>query len=327
MTKRYVVTGGNSGIGKGAVEALARDGHEVWIAARNLQLSTAVAKEIAEASKNPNIVPKKLDLGSLDSVRAFAEEVRAPASAALGGIICNAGLQFVSGTSKSADGFEATFAINHLGHFALTLLLLDHLRGARIVFLGSATHDPAEGGAKLFGFRGAQYTSARALAAGAGDESRGPRGLGLDRYATSKLANIICAYELGRRVPIDQAAFFAVDPGLVPSTALSRDYSPIARTLYRSMAPLLSLVPGVSTAARSGAALAWAATSRELDGRTGVHLRFDHQETRTSSASHDPAIALDLFDESAKLTGTQAILARYPRPTALPPSSETVTAL
>ena len=86
-----------------------------------------------------------MDLASLRSVRSFVETVRGAGLAPLRAIVCNAGLQVVSGTERTAEGVEMTFGVNHLGHFALVQGLLDDLvRPARIVVVSSGTHDPAK---------------------------------------------------------------------------------------------------------------------------------------------------------------------------------------
>ena len=86
-----------------------------------------------------------MDLASLRSVRAFVEDVRGAALPPLHAIVCNAGVQVVSGTERTEDGVEMTFGVNHLGHFALVQGLLDELaHPARIVVVSSGTHDPAK---------------------------------------------------------------------------------------------------------------------------------------------------------------------------------------
>jgi NAD(P)-dependent dehydrogenase (short-subunit alcohol dehydrogenase family) len=146
MTRDVVlVTGGNSGIGFECARELARNGWHVRIASRDRTASAQAVAQIAGESGPDSIAEMALDLGSLESVRRCAEEIEA-ADLPLRALVCNAGLQMTRGRSTSAEGFELTFAVNHLGHFLLANLLLDRLRAhapARIVVVASGVHDPA----------------------------------------------------------------------------------------------------------------------------------------------------------------------------------------
>ena len=118
-----LVTGGNSGIGFECARALARAGWRVVIASRDRAASEAARRTIAHESGDDAIDALALDLGSLASVRAFAGEI-ARRDLPLRALVLNAGLQVTSGRRLSADGYELTFAVNHLGHFLLANLLL-----------------------------------------------------------------------------------------------------------------------------------------------------------------------------------------------------------
>jgi len=178
----------------------------------------------------------RLDLASLESIRAFTEGVKTAALPPLHAIVCNAGVQVVSGIQQTVDGFEMTFGVNHLGHFAL----LQSLRGllttpARIVVVSSGTHDPS----KHTGMPDPAYTSAAELARPgiSGDDSDAGR----RRYTTSKLCNVLFTYELDRR--LDRGAHGitvnAFDPGLMPGSGLARDYPPLQRFAWRFLLPAL----------------------------------------------------------------------------------------
>src|SRR6185437_1086111 len=142
----------------------------------------------------------------------------------------NAGVQVVDGVRRSADGYELTFATNHLGHFLLVQLVLEHMaEPGRIVFVSSGTH---YGLPRSIGFPGPRWQDPEVLAdadAAAGDPS--PRA-GRVRYSTSKLANIYCVYELARRLAGRNVTVNAFDPGLMPQTGLDRDYPPRVQRLY-----------------------------------------------------------------------------------------------
>ena len=121
--KTVVITGGNSGIGKETAVDLARRGARVIIGCRNLQKGKEALKEIKERSGNSNVFLEELDLASLKSVRTFADKILNRESL-LDVLINNAGVMMCP-YQKTEDGFEMQFGTNHLGHFLLTMLLLD----------------------------------------------------------------------------------------------------------------------------------------------------------------------------------------------------------
>src|SRR5512134_454926 len=145
MTEGVVlVTGGNSGIGFECARELARRGARVLIASRNQTASDAAVRRIARESGEGAASALALDLGSLAGVRQFAKEIEAR-DLPLRALVCNAGLQLNRGPKLTPDGFETTFAVNHLGHFLLTHLLLERLLAhapSRIVVVASGVHDP-----------------------------------------------------------------------------------------------------------------------------------------------------------------------------------------
>src|SRR6202030_4244515 len=122
--KTFIVTGATSGLGKATADALAHAGAHVVLAVRDPAKGQAVADGIAGDTE-----VRELDLSSLSSVRAFASSWQGPIDV----LINNAGIMQVP-EARSADGFELQFGTNHLGHFALTILLLPHIRD-RIVAL------------------------------------------------------------------------------------------------------------------------------------------------------------------------------------------------
>ena len=149
-----LITGGNSGIGFECARELARNGWQVVIASRDRALSATAVERIKAETGNAAVSELGVDLGSAESVRELAREIAAR-DLPLRALVCNAGLQVSGARRTSADGFELTFAVNHLGHFLLTNLLLERLRAnapARIVIVSSGVHDPqrfdghAEGG-------------------------------------------------------------------------------------------------------------------------------------------------------------------------------------
>lgn len=284
-------TGGTSGIGAHAVRSLRRDGHHVIVGARD---PSRAAKHL----DLPGEFIAPLDLTDLDSVRSFGD-----AAPNLDALVCNAGVQIVRETRTTSLGFEETFAVNHLAHYLLILRVLPKLRrGGRIVLTCSGTHNPQEPLARRFGFEGGLYTSAQRLLAGDVGVEADERTLGMHRYATSKLANVMTVFELARRVDASVARIFGYDPGLVPGTGLGRDHPALLRGLVRMLSPLLSFLPDVSTPRRSGNGLAWLATS-QIDAPSGSHFDFARRPARLWDQADDHERCRDLFEGSARATG------------------------
>lgn len=248
MTSTYLVVGASTGLGHALAERLSRK-HRVLVAGRNKEADVSV------------------DLRELASVERAATEVRAKGP--LTGIICNAGIQNADGIKHTPAGFEETFAINHLAHFAF----LAHLappKETRVAFIGSGTLDPDKREARMFGFRGGLYSSARELAAGEGYPPGDVRQQGRDRYATSKLCNLLTTRALARR----GVRAFSFDPGLMPGTGLARTMSAVERAAWGSVMRVLSYVmPGASTTGRSAAALEWALENANAGDYVDFHAK------------------------------------------------------
>jgi light-dependent protochlorophyllide reductase len=308
-----LVTGGNSGIGFECARALARAGCHVVIASRNRDASARAVTKIEKEAGSDAVSELGLDLGSLEAVRAFAKEVEAR-DLPLRALVCNAGLQVSRGPKLTPDGYEITFAVNHLGHFLLTNLLLARLRAngpSRIVVVASGVHDP-----KLrTGMPKADVADLETLAATGGPKPgafSGPLA-----YVNSKLCNLWFTYELARRIhaaglstPGRPLTANGYDPGLVPGSGLARDYPAPLRLIWDRVLPgvarLATLVtPTINPADKSGAALARLVTDPALEGITGryfpSHSRW--QEAPSSDASYDVARARELWEASVRMTG------------------------
>ncbi|MFI1170747.1 oxidoreductase [Streptomyces melanogenes] len=177
----FVVTGANSGLGLATARALARRGGHVILAVRDVKKGRAAVARIAAEQPDAQVEVRRLDLADLDSVRAFALRVRAD-HARLDVLVNNAGVM-APPRSLSAQGHELQFACNHLGHFALTGLLLDLLaagRDPRVVTVSSVNH--RKGRIRF-------------------DDLAGERGYSpMAFYDQSKLANAVFGHELHRRL-------------------------------------------------------------------------------------------------------------------------------
>jgi light-dependent protochlorophyllide reductase len=314
MAKRTVlITGGTSGLGLRAAAELARDPTwHVVITGRDRQRSqTAAAKIGAE--------PEVLDLGSLDDVREFGERFRGGGRPPLAAVVCNAGLQQISGLTVSDDGYESTFAVNHLGHFLLVALLLEQVTTpARVVIVSSNTHDPE----RRTGMPVPRYGTAAELARPDADRQSddSPVTAGRRRYTTSKLCNVLFTYELDRRLGGRGVTFNAFDPGLMPGTGLARDYPAYQRIAWRFVMPALTLISAsVNTPRTSGRALARLIVDPTLDARSGRYWSGT-REIRSSADSYDPAKAADLWNTSLELAGLDTVTLPAPSTASVDPS-------
>lgn len=307
-----LVTGGNSGIGFECARELARRGWRVLIASRDTAATARAVERIAAESGGDAIAGMRLDLGSIDSVRQFAAEIDA-ADVPLRALVCNAGLQVTSGPRLSADGFETTFAVNHLGHFLLTNLLLERLLAnapARIVVVASGVHDPK----MKTGMPKAAVSDLATLAA-----TGGPRPgefNGRLAYVNSKLCNLWFTYELDRRLAAARPAsggravtVNGFDPGLVPGSGLGRDYPAALRAIWSGVLPavargLTRFVPTINPAPKAGQALARLVIDPDYATTSGKYFPSHSRwaAAASSDASYDDARARELWEASVRMT-------------------------
>lgn len=310
--RTVIITGGNQGLGYQAARniAAAGEGWHVVVAGRSEEKVAGAVGRMKEESGDPHIEGMVLDLASLRSVRSFAEAFAAREDLPpLGALVCNAGLQVVSGTTYTEDGFETTFGVNHLGHYLLANLLVGEMAPpARIVFVSSGTHDPKQRTL----MPAPRYRGAKALAwperyPDPDEEGEGAGMVGRRRYTTSKLSNLYAAYELDRRLSGSGIASNAFDPGLMPGTGLARDWGPAGRFVSDRVFPLLVPVFGmfginVHAVEESGRALARLVTDPELEGVSGRYFE-GKKEIRSSELSYDRENAAELWETSAELVG------------------------
>jgi NAD(P)-dependent dehydrogenase (short-subunit alcohol dehydrogenase family) len=308
-----LITGGNSGIGFECARELAREGWHALIASRDRGASAQAVQRIVAESGADSASEMGLDLGSFASVREFAKEIERH-DLPLRALVGNAGLQIMTGPQFSADGFERTMAVNHLGHFLLTHLLLRRLIAkspARIVIVSSGVHDAAQ----RTGMPKPAMTDVPTLIA-----TGGPRRGEYDgrlAYVNSKLSNMWYVYELVRRLASPhvlqdetQLTVSGFDPGLVPGSGLARDYPAGLRFVWDRVLPgvariLNPVAPQLSTARKSGRALARLVLDPTLSGISGKyfpsHTRW--QAAPSSTDSYDLAKARGLWEESVRATG------------------------
>jgi NAD(P)-dependent dehydrogenase (short-subunit alcohol dehydrogenase family) len=282
-TKSAVITGPTGGLGLACAARLAQRGWHVVLASRDAERGAAARAKIGAGEV------RTLDVSRLESVRAFVTELRATERPPLRALVCNAGVQTLTEPPRlTPEGLEETFATNHLGHYLLARLLgADLAPGASVVFVSSGTHDPK----RWTGMPSPRPGDVRGIARGAAMDGR-------TRYTTSKLYNVLCAYELARRAPSLRVNAF--DPGLMPGTGLARDYGPTARFVWRGVLPLLTrFVPDVNRVDTSAARLVSVVEDARVTGKYFAR----GGEARSSEASYDEALARELWCTSAELAG------------------------
>ena len=274
-----IVTGANSGIGYETAKALAAKGATVVMACRNLDKANEAAAEIRKTVSDADLDIIPLDLADLSSVRKFATLFNAKYSK-LDLLINNAGVM-VPPLTKTKDGFELQFGANHLGHFALTNLLLEKIMAtpkARIVNVSSGVHHQGK-----LDFENLNAEK-RYAAWGA--------------YAQSKLANLLFTLELNQRLAAvnSDAIATAAHPGWT-LTGLQNGVALWASRLLGQQAPMGAL-PTL-----------YAATSADMKandyaGPGGFQeMRGYPKKVDRSAAAKDPAVASRLWQVSEELTG------------------------
>jgi NAD(P)-dependent dehydrogenase (short-subunit alcohol dehydrogenase family) len=282
-----VVTGSNTGIGYQAAAALAQSGAHVVLAVRDPQKGNLALARITAAHPDADVTLHALDLSSLDSVRAAATALRS-AYPRIDLLINNAGVMWTP-KQLTADGFELQFGTNHLGHFALTGLLLDSLlpvRGSRVVTVSSSGHR----------FRAAIHF----------DDLQWEQSY--DRYAAygqSKLANLLFTYELQRRLAGHQANTIAVaaHPGAA-STELGRSAPTLLKPLFALAGPVLFQNAAMGALPTLRAAADPDVEGGQYYGPDGLGEQRGHPKLVSSSAqSHDEDLQHRLWQVSEELTG------------------------
>ncbi|WP_111766137.1 oxidoreductase [Nakamurella deserti] len=270
-----VVTGASSGLGERNAAELTRAGARVVLAVRDI----AKGERVAEAMTG-DLEVRWLDLADLASVRAFAADWSGP----LDVLINNAGIMAVP-EGETADGFEMQIGTNHLGHFALTALLLPHITD-RVVTVSSQAHRMGR----------IHLTDLNA-------ERRRYHRWGA--YGQSKLANLLFTSELQRRLELAGSPVRAVaaHPGFAATGLTSHFDGFLGR-------PLNTLTSLVATSAADGALPTLYAATQDLPGDSFVGPgRNGPQLESRSRAARDDEMARQLFDLSARLTGVEVLSA------------------
>ncbi|MGA5193883.1 oxidoreductase [Streptomyces exfoliatus] len=290
----FIVTGANSGLGLATTRALALRGGRVVLAVRDEEKGRAVAEDLTASGVAPDLLDvRRLDLADLTSVRAFAGRMREE-HPRLDALVNNAGVMAPPRT-LSPQGHELQFAVNHLGHFALTGLLLDLLaagRAPRVVTVSSINH---------------RQGSLRFDAHGEVDDLDGERGYApMAFYNRSKFANAVFGQELHRRLTASGSPVRAVlaHPGYTATALQTKDTSGLARLVFGHIGnPLLAQRPERGALPQLYAATAPDVRGGEFIGPDGpAELRGTPTRVRLSDAAADPDTGRRLWEASERLT-------------------------
>ena len=286
--RRFVVTGANSGIGYEATKILAHKGAEVVMACRSVIRGEKAAEEVRRRGGDGEVRVEELDLASLDSVRSFAEGFDDEIDVHVN----NAGVMAIP-RGETEEGFEKQFGINHLGHFALTGLLLDNVADdGRVVTVSSGMHARGE-----IDFEDLH-----------GEESYDK----WDAYAQSKLANLLFAYELDRRLAAADSEIrsVGVHPGYA-DTNLQRRGPEMSGSKLRKVMMVTANKLFAQSAEAGALPTLYAATSTDAEsggyyGPGGfMNMRGTPEKQNSSKESYDEDDARRLWEVSEELTGVE----------------------
>ncbi|MEM7803053.1 MAG: SDR family NAD(P)-dependent oxidoreductase [Chloroflexota bacterium] len=304
MKQTVIITGGNSGLGYQCALTLAQQ--KTWhivIASRNPKRVAKAVERLKRESGHTDIEGGALDLGSFDSIRSFANSWPQKERPPLTALICNAGLSPAK-NSQTVDGIDTIFGVNHLGHYLLIHLMSQYLKEkGRLVLVSSGTHIPEHKLARRMQVPVPKYVNARDLAY----PDQALEAIRIDsppqRYSTSKLCNVLAAYEFARQ--FEEAGMeigvYALDPGLMPGTGLARDFPAALRQIFFGLIGFAGRwVDGIRFPETSGEHLARLVNDPALSSRSALY--FDGlNEARSSADSYDRDKAADLWNTSSAL--------------------------
>ena len=291
--KVAIVTGANAGIGRETVRVLAQKGTEVVLAVRNVSKGENAAEAIRSEQSGARLHVMELDLGDLASVRAFADQFSASFEW-LDILINNAGFYAAKGSEKSQDGFALMMAVNHLGHFALTVHLLDRLLAAprsRVVTVSSGAHSSGKIDPETFHTVGAARKGA---------------------YANSKLANMLFMLELQREFERRgaDAVSVAAGPGPTKSDGVQQAIQSISNGFLHRVVDVMTGVL-MNPAAEGAWPVLRAATDPEAGGGAYftpggfMSMRGAPVAKAPAKSTEDKELSAAFWERSASLTGVQ----------------------
>ncbi len=269
-----LLTGATRGIGAAAAVELARQGAEVALVGRDPERVSAVAQEAKAAGGGAPVHEHVVDLMLMANVLALAAEVRERYEH-IDVLVNNAGALFAS-RQETSEGFERTFALNHLAPFLLTNLLRERLRGGRVVTTASDAHKG--GRLNLDDLQSTKSYSAMRV------------------YGTSKLENILFTRELSKRAPELHANCF--HPGVV-RTGFGKNENGVWKVMTTVAGPFFR------SPQRGARSLVWLSLSDEAAALTGEYVQ-DEKVLAPSSQAQNATLAEGLWERSAQLVGLAA---------------------
>lgn len=272
--KKFIVTGGNSGIGMAAAHDLAKRGARVIIASRSQDKTMPVIDEIKRATGNDAVEYAKLDLSDLDSVRACADSLKDKYDVLINNAGFASGLRGARGLTK--QGFELTFGTNHLGHYLLTRLLLDRIT-SRVVNVASGSHYQTRS------WDWERLRKPTASFAGLGD------------YAVSKLANVLFTAELAKRW---SGKTYAVHPGTVATNVWRGQPGPLQWVMKKALRMI--------TPEEGAVSMLKCATDPALESETGLYYNARGERRTPSKLARDEDLARELWVRSSEWVGLPA---------------------
>ncbi len=272
--KTVLITGASAGIGLHTAIGLAKLGAEVVMVGRDERRTAEAVSLVKEQTGNPSISYLLADLSSMREVRKLASEFKSKYHK-LDVLVNNAGAMFLR-RKMTVDGYERTFALNHLNYFLLTNLLLDVLKAqpkAHIVNVSSNAH--YRGHVNFDDLHGGKFYN------------------GLLTYSNSKLANVLFTYELARRLEGTNVTANCLHPGFVASNfALNNGF--LVKFFMAFMWHRLTNEQGARTSI-------YLASSPDVEGVSGKFFNYDTKEKRSSPESYDENVAKRLWEASERL--------------------------
>lgn len=300
IQKVCMITGASSGLGFETSKKMAALGYEVILACRNDSKAKLAISKIKRDLPDARLIYMNLDLSSFRSIEKFCGNFHLSGKK-LNVLINNAAWMDNGGASTPSfteDKFEMTFGVNHLGHFLLTTLLLDVLQStgkfdleARVVIISSDVQNPT-GVCGRHGKRAhLDIDDIQLLKTGAYN--------GKLAYKNSKLANVLFAYELNRRLDGTGVTCNVLNPGFIPSTNVFRNQNVFSKCCMRCFFPFICSCK-VTTVSQAASSVVFVASDSNLRGVSGKSF-VGREETDSSLESEETDVARQLWELSERM--------------------------